>query len=766
MAKKQEDALAYSSFFWSLGTTSFRTKEFNYSIERLLELLDEFWKIPQNEDFGWEIINADAGQEDVYEIKNRFYYFMRDNGFTVGEDATPYKAAREKTSGLVDLGLIDSERRMTEVGKQIFDMSKKHDYTKDNPLGISKDSYIYMKQLLKTNSKNMDVRPFVVLINLLTNLDYLTKDEFTYLAPLCISAEVTDEMINNIRQVRSGEKTVNDLIVDVLMERPNYKAAYQVFMTSDISEELMMKVGINRKSRNYDKPYYPLYLLLKDVFLKSRFEKAEQLYIQTTKITNVGGLWRKLLFDTPSKAAIRKAPQKHINETSFSHVSTEDELREIFFKTLHLIKAKATLYDYYDLNRRYLGLSNVLIFEDETVKLDIVPKQYFKLANAELYSIAFSEATNLADNCAIEAICPALQFNEKAVVDSLNKELGLHLTSIDEAYEEAENRRYERFDKMVNTKFTDDNLLKLLSDFDKRNDSEITQMVTDNANVPTIFEYILAIIWYKISNCQGKILDYMKLSLDANLLPITHAAGGEADIVYEYSATKDYPAHTLLLEATLADSTNQRRMEMEPVSRHLGNHLLKTNNQLNYCVFAANYLHINVISDFRVRKVYTYYDSQDESRSIDGMKIIPLQTSDLRMIILKHKGYAELYKKYELAFQKDFSIKPKDWYESYVREGKSVTSLSQSWQLSRYADETMRHNNGISIFKLQQACINGFWKEYSQMEVGDWYKAVRAYMEEKTRRVNLRDDEVITWPMAAEKGDVAPMMTADEPSFG
>lgn len=54
----------------------------------------------------------------------------------------------------------------------------------------------------------------------------------------------------------------------------------------------------------------------------------------------------------------------------------------------------------------------------------------------------------------------------------------------------------------------------------------------------------------------------MKLSLDSNLLPVTHAAGGEADIVYEYPETKDFPRHSLLLEATLADSTNQRRMEM------------------------------------------------------------------------------------------------------------------------------------------------------------------------------------------------------------
>lgn len=59
-------------------------------------------------------------------------------------------------------------------------------------------------------------------------------------------------------------------------------------------------------------------------------------------------------------------------------------------------------------------------------------------------------------------------------------------------------------------------------------------MVTDNADIPTIFEYVLGILWYKTSERHGKILDYMKLSLDADLLPKTHAAGGEADIVYEY----------------------------------------------------------------------------------------------------------------------------------------------------------------------------------------------------------------------------------------
>ena len=59
--------------------------------------------------------------------------------------------------------------------------------------------------------------------------------------------------------------------------------------------------------------------------------------------------------------------------------------------------------------------------------------------------------------------------------------------------------------------------------------------------------------------------NYIKLLFDVALLPKTHAAGGEADIVYEYPKSVVYPAHSLLLEATLSDRTNQRRMEMEPV---------------------------------------------------------------------------------------------------------------------------------------------------------------------------------------------------------
>ena len=697
------------------------------------------------------------GQKDIYDIKNRYYDFMRERGLTVGDDSIKYKAAREKTSGLVDLGLINENHRLTEVGHRILEISQSEDYSSDNPLLISKDSYVYLKQLLKTFIKTdgVYVRPFVVVLYLLSKLDYLTYEEFTFLAPLCTSAEITEQMIKDISAIRRGEKSKEQIIVQVMMTKENYKKAYQVLMENEANEYIITQIGLNRKSRNYDKPYYPLYLLLKEIYLNKDYSKAHLLYKQTTAVSNVGRYWRRYLFDTVSLVAIKKAPWKHLLPSVFDNVTNEEELKTAFFQMMHLIKNLATLQDYFDLNRRYLNIANVMIFGDEQVKLDLVPKQFFASAIEELYLSAYTPSAELEHDCKMENICPALKFDKEDVVARLNEELGIELDNIDEAYSEVEKRRYDRFKTMVDTRFTDNDLLQLLDDFDSRNDDEISKKVTDNADTPTIFEYVLGIIWYKVSGYKGRILDYMKLSLDANLLPITHAAGGEADIVYEYAETKDYPAHTLLLEATLAESTNQRRMEMEPVSRHLGNHILRTNNKSSYCLFATNYLDMNVISDFRGRKNMFFYDTRDASRYVHGMKIIPLQTSDLRSILMTKRTYSELYPKYEKAYQKDAGMMPLYWYETCVKEKTDISSFLQAPELSEFADDMMKEFKGISILKLQQACIEKFGDTYCTMEVGDWYHVVRDYVERQTSRNDVRDDEEVTWMMAAENSEFA-----------
>ena len=153
----------------------------------------------------------------------------------------------------------------------------------------------------------------------------------------------------------------------------------------------------------------------------------------------------------------------------------------------------------------------------------------------------------------------------------------------------------------------------------------------------------------------------MNLSLEADLLPKSHACGGEADIVYKYEETEHYPQHDVLIEATLMDESTQRRGEMEPVSRHLGTHILKTANKA-YCTFISPYLDINVLSHFRSLKNIGYYNPQDYSKHVPSLKVIPLKTKELKTILQKGIKYNVLYSIMDKAFEKESPIPT--WYEN------------------------------------------------------------------------------------------------------
>lgn len=653
--------IPYKSFCWSFGTTSFRTKSFNKTIEEQLSLLNEFWRCEENSEKKWRGNNK---------LQASYYDFMVNKGFVEGNAANKPKDAREKTSGLVDIGLIDEDRKLTNAGIELLQISMLQDFDSDNQFQIAKDSFIYLKQLLKTyyTIEGNTIRPFIALIYLLTKMDYLSVEEYTYLLPLCTGPKEIDNIINAIFNLRKGKITIDDIIINRLMDMNNYQMALKYLKDNVVSEDVIRIIGMNRKSskengKNYDKAYFPLYQALYRLYILKDSLAISLVYEATTKI-KIGKWWRNLLFDTVSAKAIYKNPKQHLKNTIFDDIKDEVSFKEVFFKTMHLFKAKSTLYDYFDLNKRYIKTTEIVLFEDDTVKLDIIPQYFFKSVIKELYLELFKPSELLYENCSMSDISKCLVLDNALIISGIKEELEIDVSTVEQAKEVLENNRYKRLQHLIDTKFTDDKLIYLLDCFENRTDKEIKNMVTDNADVPTIFEYILGILWYKISERNGKILDYMKLSLDADLLPKTHAAGGEADIVYEYDNTESYPKHSLLIEATLADSTNQRRMEMEPVSRHLGQHLIKTGNLDSYAIFVTNNLNINVIADFRGRKLIPFYDSQDYSKSINGMKIIPIQISELKKVIENKKTYKELYELFVQAYVSN--LPPHEWYNKCI----------------------------------------------------------------------------------------------------
>lgn len=648
---------AYKSYCWSLGTTSFRMVEFNRKIERQLELIREFWTKPAFADQQWS-------ENEPLQIE--YYNFLKESDFIEGEAQRRAKDAREKTSGLVDLGLLDDERRLTEAGNALLQIAANADFNTNNLLQIPADSFIYLKQLLKLYSPidNGYVRPYIVLIMALNSLGKLSYDEFTYLLPLAINKSKTEEIFTSIENIRSGNGTIDETIIKVLMDMPNYQKALDTLLNNAITEQLITEIGMNRKSRNYDKPYFKLYKALEAVIVTHSDEAAVELFNAVKAVSGKSSiLWKQYLFNTANTKKVEKEGFATINAAAeIFNCASEAEFRTQFFKLLHLFKAKSTLSDYFDLNRRYFKTTDTVLFRDDEVTFAIIPNCFFRIVGEKLSELAFVPDSNLPNNVELSSIVGE-EITENQIFAKVEELYGVQVRNLYDVRAFVDSERYERLNAMIDSKFTDENIVALMSAFEERRDSEIQAMVTNNADVPTIFEYVLAIAWYKISGRKGKVLDYMNLSLDADLLPVTHAAGGHEDITYKYEATADYPAHTLLLEATLASSTNQRRMEMEPVSRHLGDYLLSHTDEQAYCLFATTYLHINVISDFRMRKSAPYYSS-DGTQSIDGMKIIPLQTSEIKTIIEKKLTYSNLYHIFEAAYNS--TATPNLWYNQEI----------------------------------------------------------------------------------------------------
>lgn len=649
-------SIPYQSFCWVIGTTSFRMAKLNLKIEEQLLLLDEFYNgIIKNSDWNWN-----------NELQEKYYDFMKDKEFVAGDAKRKDKDAREKTSGLVDIGLITDDRLITEAGRELLSLASNGNFKTNNLFNINSDSFVYLRQLLKTSidvSGNM-VRPFIITVKCLTELGYLSYDEFTYFVPLIKDEESAKEIISNIKLYRENKIELDEIIYKRLIQMPNYQLAKETIVTSDIDEDLICLIGMNRKSRSYDKPYYKLYENIKNIFIDGGNDYESLLKSAKGINQKPGILWRNLIFKTTNIGVIRKNGASSINnQCPFFNCKSEQDLKETFFKYLHVFKAKATLSDYFDLNRRYFNITDTIIFEDRMIKLDMIPKYYFKEIMDNLYKEAFKKDDNLQINVELETISSAFKIDINKVYESLSKDLGITLKSPEQAATYVNDERYRRFNEMIDKRFSDSVLIELLNCFENRNDKRIEELVTDEATIPTIFEYILGIIWYKVSERQGNILDFMQLSLEANLLPKTHAAGGYADIIYEYEACLAYPKHALLLEATLADGTNQRRMEMEPVSRHLGDYRIRFNNPFDYSLFVSTYLDKNVISDFRYRKIIPY--TRDEE-TITGMKIISMDTDSLKKIIennIKYKYLYEVFDKYH-----EMPLDTADWHTGMIKE--------------------------------------------------------------------------------------------------
>lgn len=134
----------------------------------------------------------------------------------------------------------------------------------------------------------------------------------------------------------------------------------------------------------------------------------------------------------------------------------------------------------------------------------------------------------------------------------------------------------------------------------------------------------------------------------------------------DYSYASDYDIVARL--KSLADSYNVTMLIVHHTRKQKAEDIFDMISGTNGLMGAADGAFVlskeKRTSDFRSRKTTPFYDPQDYSKSVAGMKIIPLQTSELKKIVSNRKTYKELYPLFEEAFNSN--LPPHEWYEKCI----------------------------------------------------------------------------------------------------
>ncbi|EAK1781610.1 AlwI family type II restriction endonuclease [Campylobacter upsaliensis] len=609
------------------GNTSLRVKNLLYNFESQLLLFENLFH------------NADEAEiwANDSNLQLQYLELLKQHNLLESKNKTTHlgtKDARVKSAPLEDYNLIKrKDKIITTQGYELLSLIKKQSYKIDNEfLQIDLVSLFFLKATL-----NFSKSPFLLqkYLEVFRAFGGSLSLEIFMLLPLINNFENTADFIRQIKN-----KTI---FKSVLQQNANYSQLDNFL--NDLQNNSLNTSYF--KTAKGEKTALNIIKSLQEIFLPFRESKNTEI-LEKLLHSNEYVDFKKLYLPYLTKHT-RKA-DKIKDMEQFCKGSLE-EFGKRFFNFIFEARILANLNDYLDLNRRYLNLTGIFEFDKDKVSLNMI---FILILKHSKYNEIIEK---IAQN-PISANLLAEYFNDMEFKDYF-KTLGI--SQLQEIKTYRQNLDKQKLNVLLQTQFTKEHIIEILRLFsDRGNDTKIFEKVTTEATIPTIFEYIIAIAWCYIDDNNIERILEAGLSLDSKLLPKSHAVGGNADFVYIYDN------HHLMIEVTLTEKINQRRAEMESVSRHLGNLLLSLDSKLqaqSYGIFIAPYLDKNVLNDFRSR-LNCYFEN--DKTHIKGMQILPLSTEDLIKILQSCLSYNALVPKFKQALGSSETWGSK-WYQSSVK---------------------------------------------------------------------------------------------------
>lgn len=640
--------LESSTSIFNMGDTSIRVKQIVDVNRVILQQLEQFTKT-----MTWvrNTVNQEAFYrsflEKIVELESEegielFRDFSRLRNYTPPNEDKLGMRGRTLTNALVKTGLINSQREISPVGINYLNNSLRKKDVLEEALALDYDNLVYVRQFLKlriySSENDKYFYNFRFALKFLSKYSDVPQNDFLKIIesikPECTQVEL-NKIIDDYAPVANNHQIFDEYYKNTfsftLRSIEELKEVKQMFQTKSFTDENFIKYFNNRDNQETSLLYKSFTLALLDLVESESLEAFESIKTlsRQDKIKKAFGGGK-----IPFKFTRNETIDEFLNENAENPLLSADPyniyLEFIFSKHNDLIR------EYSDMCRRTFEITALISFDKGLVNLSnewiikpllnilnddfiLCGEEDFALYEGDMDSIWFND-------CTFKEILGISDDVVNEVMLQISKELGISdLTNLQEKILDKREQEYRDF---VNEYFPKEKVINILHEITARNDEKVFELVTDNASVPTIYEYILTIAWYHISEKKDYLLHKsFQVTLDGSKLPLTHRGGGAGDIEI---ITSEY---ALLIEATLMDKNTQKRGELEPVIRHSINFALN-NKELAQIqtIFIANELDNNVINLFRATQ-FVQHSGTNLTGEVDGMNIFALTTSEFIKIL-------------------------------------------------------------------------------------------------------------------------------------
>jgi hypothetical protein len=150
-----------------------------------------------------------------------------------------------------------------------------------------------------------------------------------------------------------------------------------------------------------------------------------------------------------------------------------------------------------------------------------------------------------------------------------------------------------------------------------------TEVEIPSSERPAYFEWIVWRSFLAINSIVNPPWESRNFKVDPDFKPISHAASGSSDLIFEFD---DF---VLVVEVTLTTSSRQEAAEGEPVRRHVANYVQKYEKEGKqvYGLFMAIIIDTNTANTFRLGEWYLADDTQIH------VQIVPVALKDFRELL-------------------------------------------------------------------------------------------------------------------------------------